>query len=256
MSMTSNAANIAVCNQSLGMLGASEITVGGTTDQNHIYCTTFFDDARDEILAAHKWNFAKKRAYALETTAPIFGYDQAFTYPTDCIRIWQIAQSVKATYEVEGALILTDWGETPPSWVTDTDYIAGQYISSDDSGSDLTYLVDTSFTSDTETTDLASYCTAEASNLSVLDTEYVYPRTDVDAWPKYARQCLVINLARLLAPALKQNEEKALALQTMLYGGPRTTGYLDTARSIDGQEGGAVAMQTYKFIDSRRSWRG
>ena len=90
MSMDDTAANIAACNQSLGMLGADEITVGATTEQNHIYCTTFFDDARDEILAAHRWNFAKKRGYALETTKPLFGYDNAFTYPTDGIKVWAI----------------------------------------------------------------------------------------------------------------------------------------------------------------------
>ena len=110
MSMTSNTANISVCNQSLGMLGADEITVAGTTDQNHIYCTTFFDDARDEILLAHRWNFAKKRAYALEATTPIFGWDNAFTKPTDVIKVWAIEESPDAEWEVEASLILTNEG--------------------------------------------------------------------------------------------------------------------------------------------------
>ena len=47
--MTDNAANIAVCNQALGMLGAEEITLAATTEQNYVYCATFFDDARDEV---------------------------------------------------------------------------------------------------------------------------------------------------------------------------------------------------------------
>ena len=51
MSMTENAANILLCNESLGLLGADVIELNGTT-QNHKYCTIFFDDARDEILVA------------------------------------------------------------------------------------------------------------------------------------------------------------------------------------------------------------
>ena len=104
--MTSNTANVAACNQALNMLGATNITVAGTTDQNHIYCTSVFDDARDEILAAGRWNFAMKRAYALETTSPIFGPDQAFTKPTDSVKIWTIAQMQDALFRVEKDLIL------------------------------------------------------------------------------------------------------------------------------------------------------
>lgn len=255
MSMVDNAANVAACNQSLNMLGATNITVGQTTDQNHIYCTSVFDDARDEILAAGRWNFAKKRAYALETTSPIFGWEQAFTKPTDSVKIWGIEEQQDALFEVEGALILTNLGEVPAGWVTATDYVAGQYLSSDDSGADLTYLVDTAFTSSTETTDLSSFCTAQASNLAVLAVEYVFQRTDVDAWAVAPRQSLIINLARMLAPAIKQNEKAALNLQQMLYGGPRITGYINIALSQDAQEGGIMVVSANTLIDSRRSGR-
>ncbi len=224
MSMTDNTANVAACNQSLNMLGATAITVGGTTDQNHIYCTSVFDDARDEILAAGRWNFAMKRAYALETTSPIFGPDQAFTKPTDSVKIWTVSEQQDALFSVEGSLIITDLGEVPAGWITATDYVAGQYLSSDDSGTDLTYLVDTAFTSSTETTDLSSFCTAQASNLAVLEVEYVYQRTDVDSWPVAPRQSLIINLARMLAPAIKQNEKAAVTYQQMLYGAAKITG--------------------------------
>ncbi len=255
MSMTDNAANIAACNQSLNMLGATAITVGQTTDQNHIYCTSVFDDARDEILAAGRWNYAKKRAYALETTSPVFGWDQAFTKPTDSVKVWGIAQQQDAKFEVEGALILTDIGEVPASWVTATDYVAGQYLSSDDSGTDLTYLVDTAFTSSTETTDLSSFCMAQASNLAVLEVEYVYQRTDVDAWPVAPRQSLIINLARMLAPAIKQNEDGAVKFQQMLYGGPKLTGYINIALSQDAQEGGIMVVAANTLTNSRRGGR-
>ena len=256
MSMTGTAAEIAVCNQSLSMLGAEEITVGGTTDQNHIYCTTFFDDARDEMLANHRWNFAKKRAYALETTTPIFGWDNAFTKPTDCIKVWGIEEAPEALWETEATLILTNEGSAALSWELDKEFIAGQYITSDTSGSDLTYLVDTTFTGAVEATDLATNCTVQSGDLDVLAIEYVYQRTDVDAWPISARQCLVINLARMLAPAVKQNEEASLNLQAMLYGGKGVTGYLSIARTIDAQESGIMQVTTRTLLNSRRQRRG
>ena len=260
MSMTSNAANIAACNQSLGMLGASEITVAGTTDQNHIYCTTFFDDARDEILAAHRWNFAMKHAYAIQTTDPLFKWDNAFTKPTDCIKVWGIEEAPDAEWESKAGLILTNEGATPSDWAIATDFLAGEYLQSDDAvaGTDLTYLVDTAFTSTatSETTDLSTYCTSQSADLDVLKVEYVYRRTDVDAWPISARQCLIINLARMLAPAVKQNEDASLNLQAMLYGSRKVIGYLSLARTFDAQESGPLSVTTRTLLTSRRTRRG
>lgn len=252
MSMTDSAQNIAISNQSLDMLGADNITVGSTTEQNYIYCASFFDDARDEILTNHKWNFAKKRAYCIQTTDPLFGYDNAFTPPSDYLKILQIEQDPLAIFEVENALIVTDEGTTPDAYDEDeVDYLAGQYIQSDDSGATLTYLVDTAFTSSSETTDLSSYCTSASADLTALEVEYIYQHATFSTWPVYAKQCLVINLARMLAPAIKQNEEASLNLQAMLYGSKKVTGYLDVARSIDAKEGGAIALQTNKWLKAR-----
>jgi hypothetical protein len=257
MSMTDSAQNIAICNQSLGLLGAAEIAVGQTTEQNHIYCTTFFDDARDEILTAHKWNFAKKRAFAIQTTDPLFGYDNAFTPPSDYLKIWQIEEEPDAEFEVENALILTNEGATPSDWEASKDYLAGEYIQSDDSGSTLTYLVDTAFTStaSSETADLAAHCTSQGGDLDVLEVEYVYQNATFSTWPVYAQQCLVINLARMLSSPIKQKEETSLNLQAMLYGSKKVTGYLDIARSIDAKEGGVIRMKTQTWISLRRTGR-
>ncbi|MCK5610269.1 hypothetical protein KAR91_50820 [Candidatus Pacearchaeota archaeon] len=253
MSMTDNAENVALCNQSLSLLGAKQITVGSGTEQNHIYCTTFFDDSRDEIIASHKWNFAKKRAFAIQTTDPLFGYDNAFTKPSDCVKVWMVEENALAKFEVEGGLILTSEGTTPVGYDDDSvDYLAGQYISSDDSGADLSYLVDTAFTSSSETSDLATYCTSAGADLSVLKVEYVYQATGVDSWPAYMYQCAVYNLALKIAPAIKQDEKAALNLQQMLFGSKNVIGYLDTARSIDAQEQGGVVITTSRFLDSRK----
>ena len=255
MSMTESAANIAVCNQSLGLLGAEAIVLNGSS-QNHTYCTTFFDDARDEILAAHRWNFAKKRAYALEATKPIFGWDNAFTKPTDCIKVWGIEEAPDALWEVEANLILTNEGSAALSWEVDKLFLAGQYITSDTSGSDLTYLVDTEFTGAVEATDLAANATSQAADLDVLKIEYVYQRTDVDAWQISSRQCLIFNLARMLSSPVKQNESASLNLQAMLYGSAKVIGYLSQARTFDAQESGIMQVTTRTLMNSRRTRRG
>ncbi len=253
MSMDDTASNIALANQSLGLLGAAAITVGATTEQNYIYCALFFDDARDEILEAHKWNFAKKRAYAVQTTKPLFGYDNAFTKPTDCLRVWTVEQKPLAVFEVEGSLILTSEGSAPQDYDEDgVDYLAGQYILSDFTDTDLTYSVDTAFTSSDEETDLGTYCTALASDYQILEVEYVYQVTDVSTYPIWLRQCVVVNLAIKLASPIKQNEEAALSLQSLLYGSNKNIGYLDMARSYDGQEAGGTKFVTSTFINSRR----
>ncbi|KKL60992.1 hypothetical protein LCGC14_2199780 [marine sediment metagenome] len=257
MSMTDSAQNIAICNESLGLLGAEEITVGATTEQNHIYCTTFFDDARDEILVAHKWNFAKKRAFAIQTTDPLFGYDNAYTPPSDYLKIVQIEEEPDAEFEVENALILTDEGAAPSDWADETAYLVGEYITNDD----VTFVCIAAHTSgDTDDepgvgAETATYWTSQSGDFSILKVEYIYQHTTFSTWPIYAKQCLVLNLARMLSSPIKQDETVSLNLQAMLWGSKKVIGYLDTARSIDGMEGGAIRIKTASWLKARRTGR-
>ena len=252
MSMTENAANISLSNQALGLLGSEDIVLNGST-QNHTYCTTFFDDARDEILVAHKWNFAKKRAYAIQTTDPLFGYDNAFTPPSDNLKILQIEQDPAAEFEIENALIITDEGATPSDWATATAYLAGEYVSN----SDVTYLCIVAHTSGTTADEpgagatTATYWTSSGGDYDTLEVEYIYQVTDLDSWPIYARRCFVLNLAVVLCSPIKQAEALAGDLQAMLYGSSKQIGYLNTARSLDAQEGGAIQIKTQTWIDAR-----
>lgn len=251
MGAIDTAANIAFCNESLSMLGAETVEVDGTS-QNHTYCETFFTNSLYEILSAHKWNFAKKRAYAIQTTDPLFGYDNAFTVPSDCVRIWMVDEDPLTNFQVEGGLILTDAGDAPDDYDEDgVDYLAGQYISSDISGSDLTYLVDTAFTSSDETTDIATYCTSQGDDYEVLAVEYVYQHTTLTTWPIYARQCGILNLAIKLCSPIKQGEKSMLGFQAMLYGSKNVRGVLGIAKSYDAQEGGGESITTSKWIDAR-----
>lgn len=252
--MTDNAANVALCNESLGLLGVETISVGGSS-VNHGHCTTFFDASRDEILVNHPWNWANKIAFAIQTTDPLFGYDNAFTKPSDCLRVLTIEDDPLADWKSRSGKIHTDEGNVPPSYSDDSvDYLAGQYITSDDSGADLTYLVDTAFTSSSETTDLATYCTSQDDDLKILETEYIYQVTDVSTYPVYMRQCLVLNLAiKLSSPIIQAASSKMLLnLQSSLFGGPKNYGYLAIAKAIDSQESGGQVIKTNKFLNARR----
>jgi len=246
--------NIALCNQSLGLLGAKAIVLDGTSN-NHGYCVTFFDKARDEILAAHKWNFAKKRVFAIQTTDPLFGSTdlKQFTKPTDCIRLWRIADDDQAKWEVEGSNIVTEEGFTPPDYDEDgVDYLAGEYISSDFTDEDLTYKVDTAFTSSDEEDDLADYCTSQEADLEVLKVEYVYQYETPADWPVYVQTCFIYNFALKLCSPIKAAEERTLALYNMLYGAKGVTSFLKMAKSWDAQESGGAAISTTHWINSRR----
>jgi len=252
--MTDNAANVALANESLGLLGAETISVGGTS-VNHGHCTTFFDASRDEILVNHIWNWARKRAYAIQTTDRLFGPDNAFTVPSDCLRVLTIEEDPLAVWNREGSVIITDEGNAAPDYDDDEiDYLAGQYISSDFSDDDLTYLVDTAFTSSDEESDLDSYCTSQGADLKILAVEYIYQVTDVSTYPEFMRQCLVLNLAiRLSSPIIQSlTSQVFLNLQTSLFGGPKTWGYLNIAKAIDAQEAGGETIKTNKFLSSRR----
>lgn len=237
--------NISICNEALGLLAATPIVIN-TESANRTYCETFFARAYKEILAGHFWNFASKRAYALQTTSPLFGYDNAFTIPSDCIRIWKVDNSAEAGYRKVGTVIHTDRGDLPETYSDDSkDYLAGQYVSY----SSVTYLVDTAFTSSDWTTDLASYLTSQSGNYRVLPVEYVYDVSDLSTWPDYVIQCMVYNMAIKLAPPIKQNEEAAVNFQKLLL--DSRIGFLSLAKSSDAQESGGTQFMSNHFIDAR-----
>lgn len=240
--------DIGICNLALNLLGAKEISTDRQTEVNYLLCEDLYPEARNEILASHPWNFARKRAGAIQTTDPLFGPDNAFTRPSDCLRILTIVQDHAADWRVEGNLILTDEGEAPTDYDDGgVDYLAGQYLSY----SDVTYLVDTAFTSSDWTTDLASYMTSQNGDYQYLEIEYIYLASDATNYPPFLRQCVIYNLAIKLSSPIKQDEKVALNLQQMLYGGPKLIGYLDTARSTDAHESGVVTIKTGAWIGAR-----
>jgi hypothetical protein len=256
--MTENAANIAMCNQALGLLGAEAIVLSGTS-VNHDYCTLYFDDSRDETLANHPWNWASITAYCIENATVLLPfYDNAFTLPTDCLRVLTVDEDHDSKWKRRTSTIYTDRGDVAPSYSDDSEkYVAGQYILSDISGSDLTYLVDTTFTSSDETTDIATYCTSQNASLKIVPIEYIQQVTDVSTYPSFMRMCFVINLAIHLSSPIIQaaTSQLLLNLQASLFGSKKNFGYLQIAKAIDAQEAGDEPIKTSTFVNARRLGR-
>jgi hypothetical protein len=74
---------------------------------------TFFDQARDELQAAHNWNFNQfRQALNVDSAAePAYGYDYAFTLPTDpyCFRVLGTNHDDdQVDWSVEGRFLLID----------------------------------------------------------------------------------------------------------------------------------------------------
>lgn len=87
--------------------GLGEIPVGSTTETKFSrLADALFDAALEEVLRAHPWNFAVKRAVlAPGATLPVSGYAASFPLPPDCLRILDAGED---SWRVEGRAILAD----------------------------------------------------------------------------------------------------------------------------------------------------
>ena len=100
---------VGIYNEALTILRAERIQAESESNGQHM--AAVWPTVRDATLRRHPWNFAIARAsLAVDSVAPAFGWARAFTLPTNpyCLRVLRIADSPKATFEVEGRKILTD----------------------------------------------------------------------------------------------------------------------------------------------------
>lgn len=103
-----------ICNQALDIL--KEAPISSLTDQRPIakWFARNFDTTRDACLTLANWNFAMRRAkLAAEADAPAFGWERAYTVPTDCLRVVPLthdgsAEGTPVRHVVENGAILTN----------------------------------------------------------------------------------------------------------------------------------------------------
>ena len=89
------ASKVQICNMALSHVGASAIE--GLTDDSPEAkeCNTWYDEVREQVLAADDWDFARRKLQLAEHSAgagPKFA--KRYQYPSDCIRFLRIEHAV------------------------------------------------------------------------------------------------------------------------------------------------------------------
>jgi hypothetical protein len=106
------ATGVSICSNALLMLGSQ--TINDFSDQLNLdrakLCANLYPTVRDDILRAHPWNCAIKRAVlAPDAVAPAFGYQHAFELPADLLRVLEVGGGgCQIDYLVEGRSIQAD----------------------------------------------------------------------------------------------------------------------------------------------------
>jgi hypothetical protein len=99
---------VGICNRALQKLGAARITSLTEDSRNARSCNNAYEAVRDAELRAHTWTFAIKRAQlAADSDAPLFDFDNQYSFPSDCLRILP-PNDTFLDWQMEGRKILTD----------------------------------------------------------------------------------------------------------------------------------------------------
>lgn len=99
---------VSICNSGLIRIGATRIASLTEESKEAFLCFEQYPILRDEVLAAHPWNFAIKRAtLPILGSTPSFGFGYEFQIPTDCLRVIELNEKHN-DYQVEGDKLLYD----------------------------------------------------------------------------------------------------------------------------------------------------
>ena len=102
------ASTVEICNGALNQLGATTILSLTEDSKNARLCNQRYTQVRDSVVRSHPWNFLQKRIeLAADTTAPAWGFKNAYTLPADCLRLLKILD-YDSNYKVEGRKILSN----------------------------------------------------------------------------------------------------------------------------------------------------
>ena len=103
------ASQIDICNRALIRLGADTITSMEDNTKEARLLNIVYDQARQELLRLHPWNFAIKRVILASDpdAAPDFGFLYALPLPADCIRVIDVDNEV-TDYKIESGYMMCD----------------------------------------------------------------------------------------------------------------------------------------------------
>lgn len=91
--MASNLAKVDIYNMALDLLKQKPVAIGDGQAATQ-WLDREYGPARDALTQTHPWNFALKRAeLASDVTPPAFGWEVAYTPPSDTIRVLPITST-------------------------------------------------------------------------------------------------------------------------------------------------------------------
>lgn len=97
---------VQVCNNALVEIGAQRIAALSDTTERARVCNEQYAKVRNELLYAHPWNFAIKRAQLAATVnTPEFEWDTEFSLPSDCLRVLDTDLYKDQDYQIEGRFL-------------------------------------------------------------------------------------------------------------------------------------------------------
>ena len=103
------ASDVGIANAALRKLGQSPITSFSENSKAARLANERYAELRDELLSRHPWNFALKRAsLAADAVDPTWGFDFAYTLPSDWLKLIEIDNPARYPYHIEGRKVITD----------------------------------------------------------------------------------------------------------------------------------------------------
>lgn len=100
------ASKVEIINLALTQIGSARIASITEDSEQAKKANAVYDLIRDEVMAAHPWNFAIERtSLAVLDSTPEFDYDYQFLLPSDCLRVLG-TDAAKDDYKVCGQNIL------------------------------------------------------------------------------------------------------------------------------------------------------
>ena len=103
------ASYVNIANIALRSLGVARITALSDSVESARVINDIYEHVRDEMLAAHPWNFAIEYSDTLAENAdtPDFDYDYSYALPSDCIRVIEL-EDAEDEFKVVGGNLFTD----------------------------------------------------------------------------------------------------------------------------------------------------
>jgi hypothetical protein len=103
------ASEVDICNLALSHIGASA-TISSLTEQSEeaFHCNLLYADARDAVLRAHPWGFAKRHLALSDVGSPPGNWSYRYSYPNDAIYAREILQTNTAGDPIKFEVALSD----------------------------------------------------------------------------------------------------------------------------------------------------